>query len=230
VFGFLGMSAASDRTLRKMGFKELEPDHPLRATVNHLSAALAIPPPQVGTVPVFNAFAMGMSTERATVAIGIPMIEALTPEQLEAIIGHELGHIASGDMRRMMLMRTFQNALVWYAFSEGMKQFARWVMSWAAELAILAFSREREYWADAIGAALTSKEAMIGALSYMEDAPPLTSDEKANARFMFRGKLFSTHPGTWQRIHAVREEIYMRRLPRQRVIENAERPDESGLK
>ena len=79
---------------------------------------------------------------------------------------------------------------------------------------ILAFSRNREYWADAIGAALTSKEAMIGALQKLEQAPRLSGNENAHARFMFRGRAFSTHPSMPQRIKALEDETYIKRLPR----------------
>ena len=74
-------------------------------------------------------------------------------DEFAALIGHKLGHVVSGDMRRMLFMRTFQNATVWFAMAQGLKQFARWVICWAAELYILAASRHREYYADAIGAA-----------------------------------------------------------------------------
>ena len=99
------------------------------------------------------------------------MLDALTPDEAEAVLAHEIAHVVSGDMKRMMLMRTFQNATVWFMMAQGLKQFVRWVICWAAELYILAFSRKREYWADAIGAALTSKEAMIGALRKLDQRP-----------------------------------------------------------
>jgi heat shock protein HtpX len=123
-------------------------------------------------------------------------------------------------MKRMMLMRTFQNATVWFMFAQGFKQFVRWVICWGAELYILAFSRKREYWADAIGAALTSKEAMIGALKKLAEAPPLTDAENTHARFMVRGRIssaFSTHPSFEERIVALQHETYLRQLPSQRI-------------
>jgi heat shock protein HtpX len=216
LFGFLGMGMARDSTLQQMGFKDLPEDDVLRGMAKQYCESLAIPVPRLGTIDAFNAFAMGIDRKDATVALGRPLIDTLTPDETLAVLGHELGHVVSGDMRRMMLMRTFQNATVWFAFAQGLKQFARWVICWAAELAILAFSRKREYWADAIGAALAGKEAMIGALEKIEQGPALTADEKTHARFMVRGKVFSTHPSTADRIKALEEETYLRRLPVQK--------------
>lgn len=216
VWGFLGMGAAHDSTLRDMDYADADPLTPLAQTAAQLASRLDLPPPRIGTIAAFNAFAMGTDHRHATVAIGRPLMLDLTPDELAAVIGHELGHVVSGDMRKMMLMRTFQNATVWFAMFQGLKQFARWVISWAAELAILAFSRRREYWADAIGAAITSKEAMIGALRKLDQAPALTPGERTHARFMFRGSAFSTHPSIEQRIAALEKESYLNRLPYKR--------------
>ena len=213
VWGFLGMGSARSGTLSQMGFKQAEPDSALVATTATFAKALAIPTPQVGTIKAFNAFAMGLNHSNASIAIGEPLMDKLTPDEVAAVIGHELGHVVSGDMRRMMLMRTFQNATVWYGVTQGVKQIVRWVVCWAAELAILAFSRKREYWADAIGAALAGKSAMIGALKKLEEAPALTGDEITHARFMFRGRALSTHPSTAQRIGALEAETYLKQLP-----------------
>lgn len=212
-FGFLGMGFARDATLKQMEFKELPEDHPLRLTATRFCQQLEIPVPKLGTIDAHNAFAMGTSQDKATVALGRPLIETLTPQETSAVLAHELGHVVSGDMRKMMLMRTFQNATVWFAMAQGVKQFARWIICWAAELYILAFSRRREYWADAIGAALAGKEAMIGALEKLDKAPALSRPEQTHARFMFRGKPLSTHPATADRIQALREETFIRRLP-----------------
>ncbi len=214
LWGFLGMGAARDSTLRQMGFKPAPKWSFISEITATYSKALGLPMPQVGTIPAFNAFAMGTSWKDATIAIGEPLTQRLTPAELAAVIGHELGHVVSGDMRRMMLMRTFQNATVWFALVQGVKQFARWIICWAAEMFILAFSRRREFYADAIGAALAGKEAMIGALRKLEQAPPMTGAENTHARFMFRA-LGSTHPSTAARIRALEQETYIRRLPQQ---------------
>ncbi|MGE0854387.1 MAG: M48 family metalloprotease [Hyphomicrobiaceae bacterium] len=214
VFGFIGMGGARDATLQQMNYQHLSEGHPLANTCQTYCAVLEIPMPRLGTIPVHNAFAMGLDERNATVAIGKPLLDTLTPAEVNAVLAHELGHVVSGDMRRMMLMRTFQNATVWFMLAQGAKQVVRWMLSWAAELAILSFSRRREFWADAIGAALAGKEAMIGALQKLEQAPVLGADEKQHARFMFRGVVLSTHPSTANRIAALEDETYIRRLPR----------------
>ncbi|MGE0289995.1 MAG: M48 family metalloprotease [Bradyrhizobium sp.] len=214
VFGFIGMGGARDTTLRQMNYQDLPESHPVADACQTYCAVLEIPMPRLGTIPVHNAFAMGLDERNATVAIGKPLLDTLTPTEVNAVLAHELGHVVSGDMRRMMLMRTFQNATVWFMLAQGAKQVLRWVLSWAAELAILAFSRKREFWADAIGAALAGKEAMIGALQKLEQAPVLGDDERRHARFMVRGVALSTHPSTADRIAALKDETYIRRLPR----------------
>ena len=219
VFGFLGMSFAKNNTLNAMGFNEVPSGHSLHATVTRFATDLDMPVPTIGTMPAFNAFAMGMSRRSATIAIGEPLMDNLTHEEIDAIIGHELGHIASGDMRRMMLMRTFQNATVWYMGSQKLKHFARYIVCWMAELFIASSSREREFWADAFGAALAGKGPMISALLKMQAGPSLSSLENTHARFMFRGRLsgmFSTHPSFERRIKALQDETYMRKLRRKR--------------
>lgn len=216
IFGFLGMSGARNSTLSSVGYKPLPKDHPLAKSTAAFARELDMPVPQVGTMDMFNAFAMGLSHKDATVAMGAPLLKKLSNDEAAAVLGHELGHIVNGDMRKMMLMRTFQNATVWYMLSQGLKQFVRWVICWASELAILSSSRRREYWADAIGAALTSKEAMISALRKLENGPALSGVENTHARFMVRGRAYglaSTHPSFAARIEALERETYLKRLP-----------------
>lgn len=213
VWGFAGMGRAHQRTLKEIEFKEVANDHPLAQSLQHMTHKLGVPCPRIGTMPIANAFAMGRDHQDATIAIGTPLLERLMPDELDAVIGHELGHVLSGDMRRMMLMRTFQNASVWFAAFQGAKVWMRWVLCVFAELYINSFSRNREYVADAIGAALTSKEAMIGALRAIEASPPPTSFERNNYRFMFH-TAFKSHPPTSDRIAALEQEIYIAKLPR----------------
>lgn len=212
VWGFFGLDFARSTTLQSLGFQPITGDSELARSTLRMAQALDIPMPQLGVVPFNNAFAMGRSTNDATVAIGNPLLDELTQAEVNAVIGHELGHIVSGDMRRMMLMRTFQNSTVYFALFMRVKQLARWVICWAAELYIMAFSRRREYWADAIGAALTSPEAMIGALRKLEAMPAPSGSAKAHLRFMFHSP-WATHPSTNARIRALEEGTYIRQLP-----------------
>lgn len=212
LFGFLGMGNARDNTLRQMGFHPLPKGHPLQATGEAYCRQLDIPVPRLGTVDAFNAFAMGIDEHNATVVLGRPLLARLTPEESAAVLAHELAHVVGGDMRRMMLMRTFQNATVWFMLTQGAKQFVRWIICWTAELAILAFSRRREFRADAIGAVLAGKHAMIGALRKLEKAPPPSRAERRHARFMISSTL-ATHPSTAQRVWALQRDVYIRHVP-----------------
>lgn len=217
-WGFRGMKKARDAAIRKNRYERLPDDHPLTVHVHQLADRLGLPAkPWVALMGDENAYAIGSSPENALVVIGRPLADKMTAEQLASIIGHELGHIANNDMRRMTMARSFQNSLVWYlGWSRTVQGFGRWFLTWGSELLVLGLSRKREYWADAIGAALTSKEAMIGALERLHDAPPLSDFEKANARLMFRGvtnSFLATHPTLDERRNALAAETYLRQLP-----------------
>lgn len=221
-WGWLGMGGASAGVLRDMHFKAVPADHPLAVISGAFARDLGLPPPNIGTMREANAFAMGTSPRNATISIGVPLLETLNADEISAIIGHELGHVVSGDMRRMVLMRTFQNAIACVGIIQHGKRAVRWMVFFLGELMILASSRKREFYADAVGASLAGKEAMISALRKLETAPPLSSAERLHARFMARGKinaisnLFSTHPTFDARVRALENETFVRRLPRYR--------------
>ncbi|MBS0232502.1 MAG: M48 family metalloprotease [Proteobacteria bacterium] len=202
--------------LREMAFEQVPDDHPLALTTKKLAQDMEIPTPMVGTVGAFNAFAIGRNQKDATVALGRPLLQILTPEELEAVVGHELGHVASGDMARMMMMRNFQNSFVGLVPTQRGRQVFRYLFSLVSELMILRKSRTREFYADAIGAALAGKEAMISVLHKLEGAPPPSWTERTNARFMARGSVtrswFATHPSFRRRVAALERETYQHRL------------------
>lgn len=221
VFGWLGLGGAKRSTLKQMGFEAVPAGHFLEELTVRFAKELDLRPPNVGTVSVVNAFAMGTHRDDATIAVGQPLLKMMSQEEVCAIVGHEIGHVANGDMMRMMFMRTFQNAVVWYIPTQGGKQFVRWMVSWMSELMILGHSRKREFYADAVGAALAGKSAMISALRALEGAPPITGIERTHSRFMARGvrgfaEVFSTHPSFAARVSALESEKYLRRLPRKR--------------
>ncbi|WP_281069970.1 M48 family metalloprotease [Rhizobium leguminosarum] len=87
--------------------------------------------PWVAVMPHNNAYAIGASADNALVVIGQPLIDSLSEDEVDAIIGHELGHVANNDMRRMGLARSFQNSLVWYlGFSDTLQRWGRWLLTW----------------------------------------------------------------------------------------------------
>lgn len=220
VFGLIGVSRSRDSALKSPDITVLPADHRYTVAVHRLCDRLGMEArPMVATMPMLNAYAIGSKPEKSLVVIGLPLLERLEPMEVAAVIGHELGHIANNDMRRMGLARSFQNALVWYlGFSDTVQRFGRWALTWGSELLVLRLSRKREYWADAIGAALTSKEAMIGALRKIHaDPAELTTYEARNARLMFRGiargSILSTHPTLDERVNALQKRKFLDQLP-----------------
>lgn len=218
-WGLVGLDMQRKSAVRQHKIKLLKEDDLLAQRVYVLAAQLGLKTrPWVGIMSHNNAYAIGANVNNALVVVGQPLIDALSEAEVDAIIGHELGHIANNDMRRMGLARSFQNSLVWYlGFSNTLQRWARWTLTWLSELFVLRLSRSREYRADAVGAALTSKEHMIAALESLHRGPPLSSFERLNARLMFRGfsggSLFSTHPSLEQRRAALQAETYIRRIP-----------------
>lgn len=215
VGGFFGLGRQRESALREHGITLLKEDDPLAQRVHALAARLGLRTrPWVGVMPHANAYAIGASADNAMVVIGQPLLDTLSEAEVDAIFGHELGHVATNDMRRMGLARSFQNSLVWYLrFSETAQRWARWLLTWASELYVLRLSRGREYWADAVGAALTSKEAMVSALEKIHQTPSLSEFEQQHARLMVRGiaggSWLSTHPTLEERRAALQAETFL---------------------
>ena len=237
LFGFRFSSAARATVGGGFGVRYLDDGHSLTQRVHALAQKLDLPPPRVGLISAVNAFAMGRNRADAVVAIGIPLVNGLAPEELDAVIGHELGHIASADMQRMQFAAGFQRmfgATIRTAatLGSGVSQtrsanilimalgtlLHRTVML-GSELLMMGLSRAREYHADAVGAALTSPAAMIGALEKLHALPSTpTPAENRYGYLMARGngrlgRLFSTHPTLEQRRKALVDGGYVRRLP-----------------
>jgi heat shock protein HtpX len=224
------------------GAKPLANDHPLTMRVHALAAKLALPPPQVGVTSVANAFAAGMSRDKAMVVLGVPLIRGLTSEELDAVIAHELAHIVSGDMQQMQFAEGYQSGFASFFGGLGrvvtgalaqtgnirsraavdlgfmISDLVRYTLFFGAELIVKGLSRSREFHADAIGASITSPRAMASVLSKLpniNDAP--TPIEKQYACLMFRGHIaraFGTHPPLDSRIKALETRAYIDMLPR----------------
>lgn len=187
--------------------------------------------PEVGVFQsdVPNAFATGPMASHSLVAVSTGLLNTLNDEQIDAVIAHEITHIANGDMVTMTLLQGVINVFVMftarvaaYAVS-GLGKNRRssymtyFVLRLAFEiifmllgsLVIAAFSRFREYRADKGGARLTSKKQMIGALQTIHEAVPsrakFTQDQQALQALMISPRpkmfdLFSTHPSLEKRI------------------------------
>lgn len=221
ILGFLGIASSADNSLRATGgTKVFSETDQVVLDVADLSARLGLPHvPMAATVPMANAFAIGDDLKTSIVAVGTPLLENMPREQVRAIIGHELGHLISRDSSRKYFAYCFQNSLVWFLGFRGLKQVGRRILLFLGELTYLGLSRRREYWADAVGAALTSKEAMIGALRAVEsmpDNPPEAARDFQALMFFDRWSfksIWSTHPSFENRIRALETEKYIRLLP-----------------
>ncbi len=135
-----------------------------------------------------NAFATGMRRNHALVAVSSGLLARMTPEEIEAVLGHELTHVANGDMVTMALLQGVLDTFVIFisrviagvidSFSGGGRKggglgvIGYWVvvialqlsLGFLATLIVMWFSRQREFRADAGGAELAGREEMIAAL------------------------------------------------------------------
>lgn len=156
-------------------------------TVRELAADAGIGMPEVGIFPseASNAFATGWNRNAALVAVSSGMLQRFSPEEVRAVMAHEIGHVANGDMVTLTLIQGVVNTFVMFLAriightvdrvifkTERGYGIGYYVVTIVAELVlgILAsmivfwFSRWREYRADAAGARLAGSGAMIGAL------------------------------------------------------------------
>jgi heat shock protein HtpX len=165
-------------------------------TIAELTQKAGLPMPEVGVYdsPEVNAFATGPSKSRSLVAVSTGLLRSMDQDQLEGVLGHEITHIANGDMVTMTLLQGVLNAFVMflsriiaYAIATSGGGDSRegrnttnygmmWILTFALEivLGILAsvviawFSRQREFRADRGGATLAGRDRMIGALRRLQ--------------------------------------------------------------
>ena len=174
-----------------------------------------------------NAFATGPTKNNALIAVSTELLDLMPPEQLKAVLAHEMSHIVNGDMVTMTLLQGVLNTFVVFAarvlasfLNRGKNRrssrfsyyacvrLAEVVLGLFATLLLCAFSRRREYRADAGAAGLTGNpNAMIGALRTLsagraEPLPPATRAFGITDMESFVS-LFSTHPSIRDRINAL---------------------------
>lgn len=175
-----------------------------------------------------NAFATGWSRDNSLVAVSTGLLNTMRPEQTAAVLGHEIAHVANGDMVTLTLLQGVLNTFVMFgarvigmivdsALSRGDSRdrrggfgyfitvmIAQFVLGLGASMIIAWFSRRREFRADAGGAALTSPQYMAGALDALRRAGDETAMPEAMTAFGIRGgsiaKLFASHPPLEERI------------------------------
>ena len=204
----------------------------LYATVQRLTQQANLPMPEVGVYesPEVNAFATGPSKSRSLVAVSSGLLRSMRHDEVEGVLGHEVAHIANGDMVTMTLLQGVINAFVMFlariiAFalanrgnsrddrSNGVSYLVVFVLE--IVLGILGslitawFSRQREFRADRGGATLAGRERMIGALRRLAANRELVDTQhQALATLKISGArswmvFFSTHPPLEQRIAAL---------------------------
>ncbi|MBK1673850.1 zinc metalloprotease HtpX [Ectothiorhodospira shaposhnikovii] len=244
VFGFGGsfISLAISKWMAKKTMNvqvieqpRTETEQWLVETVRRQAQQAGIGMPEVGIFdsPDPNAFATGMSRNNALVAVSTGLMHNMNRDEVEAVLGHEVAHVANGDMVTLALIQGVINTFVIFLArvighlvdrvvfkNEEGHGPAFWVTTIVAEiiLAILAsiivmwFSRQREFRADEGGAKLASREKMIAALERLRAAQgqPSQMPDQMQA-FGIRGgmgqgikKLFMTHPPLEERIMALK--------------------------
>jgi len=187
--------------------------------------------PEVGIYhsPELNAFATGPTKNRALVAVSSGLLTSMNKEEIEAVLGHEISHVANGDMVTMTLIQGVVNAfalflsrIIAFAASTAMRGERDGEVSYGlysiltfvfdiiftllGTILVAAFSRWREYRADAGGARLAGRDKMIAALRRLqggqeiedERAPSLAALKISHHASWF--DLFSTHPPLEKRI------------------------------
>jgi len=249
VFGMTGafISLSMSRWMAKRAYnihviRNSEQNHELRELyqmVARLSQQAGLPAvPEVGVYqsPEPNAFATGPSKSSSIVAFSTGLLNAMSRDEVEAVAGHEISHIANGDMVTMTLLTGIANTLVMFLSriiasiidnalrgddNEGGLGFFAYIMvvmlletvfMMLAMIPIAAFSRYREYKADAGSARLTSPTAMAKALKSLARAIeiPTQKDSFAISKISSnrRISLWSTHPSLQDRIARLQEMRY----------------------
>jgi heat shock protein HtpX len=205
----------------------------LVGTVRRYSQEAGIRMPEVGIFhsPEVNAFATGPSKNNSLVAVSAGLLQQMTREEAEAVIGHEVAHAANGDMVTMALIQGVVNTFVMFLSrvightvdrvvfkneqGHGPAFFvtmivAELVLGILASIIVMWFSRQREFRADRGGASLAGRHNMIAALERLQAAHSGPLPDKMAAFGIAGGggsglkRLFMTHPPLQERIAALR--------------------------
>ena len=201
-------------------------------TVERQSKIVGIKMPEVAIFPSpqMNAFATGASKNKALVAVSQGLLDSMNQGEIEAVVGHEISHVANGDMVTLTLIQGVVNTFVIF-FSRVIGHvvdrvilknqrghgigyfvttiFAQIVLSILASVIVMYFSRKREYVADTGGADLAGHQNMINALKRLGQKEPEALPEQL-AAFGIGEKpktgwreLWSSHPPLEDRIKAL---------------------------
>jgi heat shock protein HtpX len=242
VLGFSGslISLALSKVIAKhsMGVRVIEQPRDaaeawLVETVRRQAQAAGIGMPEVGIFdsPDMNAFATGPRRNNALVAVSSGLLRGMSRREAEAVLGHEISHVANGDMVTLTLIQgvvntfvIFLSRVIGYVVDRVVFKterghgpaflittiVAQLVLGILASMIVMWFSRYREFRADSGGARLEGRDAMIGALERLRQQHPQPLPEQM-AAFGISGtlgqglkRLFMTHPPLEERIAALR--------------------------
>jgi len=204
----------------------------LMATVQKQAKIVRIKMPEVAIFPSsqMNAFATGATKNSALMAVSQGLLDNMSQGEAEAVVGHEMSHIANGDMVTLALIQGVVNTFVIFLSriighvvdrvilknnrGHGIGYFvtvviAQIVLSILASTIVMYFSRKREFVADTGGADLAGHQNMINALKRLGQVEPAALPEQM-AAFGINDKggvmaLFSSHPPLEARIRALEE-------------------------
>jgi len=235
---FISLALSKFMAKRAMGVQLIEEprnnaERWLVDTVRRQAEEAGIGMPDVGVFqsPDPNAFATGMSRNNALVAVSTGLLQNMRPEEVEAVLGHEVAHVANGDMITMGLLQGVVNTFVIFLSrvighvvdrvvfkterGYGPAYFitsivAQVFLSILASTIVMWFSRRREFRADEGGARLASRQQMIGALKALQRTQEPKDLPGEFAAFGISGrfagglkKLFLSHPPLEERIAAL---------------------------
>jgi heat shock protein HtpX len=220
--------------VRIIGAPQSEPEVWLVATVERLAAQAHIGMPEVGIFEAeeMNAFATGARRNAALVAVSTGLLRSMSRAQTEAVLGHEISHVANGDMVTLALLQGILNTFVIFLArviggvvdrlllkndraESGIGFFlttlaAQIVLGILASVIVCWYSRRREFRADRGGANLAGTGNMIGALEVLKrsQGEPLPPQMRAFGINTGGGggfmRLFMSHPPLDERIAALR--------------------------
>jgi heat shock protein HtpX len=199
------------------------------------NAGIGMPEVAIYDAPEMNAFATGMTKNSSLVAVSSGLLQQMDREQITAVLGHEIGHVANGDMVTLTLIQGVLNTLVILAARIVGRLVDNWmsggrdsrdgggigyfvvvmvlqlVFGLFASMIVAAFSRWREFRADAAGAKFAGTGAMISALQRLQANHGESTLPKTIAAFGIAGpladgfkRLFMSHPPLDERIAALR--------------------------
>lgn len=198
------------------------------------AAGIGMPEVAVYDSPDMNAFATGMNRNKALVAVSTGLLRSMQRDEVEAVLGHEISHVANGDMVTLSLIQGVVNTFVIF-FSRVIGHFvdrvvfkverghgpaflittiiAQVLLGILASTIVMWFSRYREFRADAGGASLAGRQKMIAALRRLQAASGQEPLPDQLAAFGIAGggamegikRLFMSHPPLAERIAALQQ-------------------------